>query len=127
VRLARRLIRQFLIGGSRSATIASNYLVAYWMTKGAIEMLGRTMASILGPRSITVNTVTPGITDTDLVAEDMRRPGVRGTTERMTALGRLSEPDDIAAVVAFLASDDGGWITGALIDASGGMWLGPRI
>jgi 3-oxoacyl-[acyl-carrier protein] reductase len=85
------------------------------------------MANILGPRGITVNTVTPGITDAGLVAEDMRRPGVREATERMTALGRLGEPDDIAAVVAFLASDDGGRITGAVIDASGGMWLGPGI
>lgn len=127
MRLAQQLIRQLLIGGSRSATIASNYLVAYSVTKGAIEVLGRTMANILGPRGITVNTVTPGITGTGLVAEDMRRPGVREATERMTALGRLSELDDIAAVVAFLGSDDGGWITGAVFDASGGMWLGLRI
>jgi len=68
VRLAQQLIRQLLIGGSRSATIASNYLVAYSVTEGAIEVLGRTMAGILGPRGITVNTVTPGITGTDLVA-----------------------------------------------------------
>jgi NAD(P)-dependent dehydrogenase (short-subunit alcohol dehydrogenase family) len=53
-------------------------------------------------------------------------PEIEAATANATALGRIGRPADIADAVAFLASDDARWITGAVLDASGGMWLGPR-
>lgn len=72
----------------------------------------------LGPRGITVNTVSPGFTETDMLSED---PGYRAMARSMSALGRLGMAADIANVVAFLAGPDGGWITGQNIQAGGGV------
>ncbi|MFD1660302.1 SDR family oxidoreductase [Streptomyces caeni] len=96
--------------------------IAYAMTKGAVEMLALHFAKHLGPRNITVNSVAPGITRNS-------NPlfGIPEAVEQMAALSafnRVGEPQDVADVVAFLASDDARWITGAFIDASGGTLLG---
>jgi NAD(P)-dependent dehydrogenase (short-subunit alcohol dehydrogenase family) len=97
--------------------------IAYGMSKAAINSFSTSLAAGLGQRGITVNAVAPGATDTvfiDAVTSDPARlAGIVGGT----ALGRLGHPRDIAGVVAFLASDDGGWITGQVIEASGGMHL----
>jgi NAD(P)-dependent dehydrogenase (short-subunit alcohol dehydrogenase family) len=92
------------------------------MSKGAIEQLTLHLARHLAPREITVNTVTPGITDNGL--EFFRIPEVREQTSQSSAFKRLGEPKDIASVVAFIATDEARWITGAFIDASGGSLLG---
>ncbi|MFQ6330896.1 SDR family oxidoreductase [Nocardia sp. CWNU-33] len=84
--------------------------VAYAMSKGAIDVLGRTLAVELGPRGITVNTVAPRATETDATAAIV---DVTATVGPMTAPGR---PADIADVVAFLASGDAGWISADSID-----------
>ncbi|MFC4114911.1 SDR family NAD(P)-dependent oxidoreductase [Nonomuraea zeae] len=102
--------------------------LVYSMTKGALDTLGFSLAPILGPRNITVNTVSPGVTETDMNAwlrEDHDGSAERGVTE-VTALGRIGRPDDIAAVVALLTRADSHWITGQVLDASGGYFLGPR-
>lgn len=96
--------------------------VAYAMTKAAVEMIGLHFARHLGPRRITVNTVAPGVTDNG--SEMLRIPDIRAAMAATTAFGRIGEPADIGDVVAFLASDDARWITGAVIDASGGTLLG---
>jgi NAD(P)-dependent dehydrogenase (short-subunit alcohol dehydrogenase family) len=57
----------------------------------------------------------------------MGDPEVQAATASATALGRVGQPADIADAVAFLASDDARWITGQLLDVTGGMWLGPRM
>ncbi|HEV7963366.1 MAG TPA: SDR family oxidoreductase [Actinoplanes sp.] len=101
--------------------------VAYAMTKGAIDVLGRTLANDVGRRGITVNTVAPGVTDTDTNAWMRDLPEAKAGVAGATALGRIGQPADIADAVAFLASGDGRWVTGHLLDATGGMFLGPRI
>jgi NAD(P)-dependent dehydrogenase (short-subunit alcohol dehydrogenase family) len=95
------------------------------MAKGAIETMSRTLAQALGGRGITVNTVTPGVTDTDMAGWLHSGPGIEASVTATVALGRIGRPADIADTVAFLASDDARWITGVAIDASGGQWLGP--
>jgi NAD(P)-dependent dehydrogenase (short-subunit alcohol dehydrogenase family) len=96
------------------------------MTKGALNVLTRSLANTLGARSITVNAVSPGVTDTDMNAwlheSDDAIPGIA----EMIALNRVGQPVDIADAVAFFASDDSRWVTGQNLDVNGGLWLGPR-
>ncbi len=96
--------------------------VAYAMTKGAVEMIGLHFAKHLGPRGITVNSVAPGITRNDNPLFDV--PEAVEFMKGLTAFGRIGEPADVADIVAFLASDDARWMTGAFVDASGGTLLG---
>ncbi|MCQ8193767.1 SDR family NAD(P)-dependent oxidoreductase [Streptomyces rugosispiralis] len=99
--------------------------VAYTMAKAAVVAMNRTLAHLLGERGITVNTVAPGAVDTDLTAAERReQPETRQVIIDMTALGRIGTPADVADVVAFLASDDARWVTGQLIEVSGGLFLG---
>jgi len=99
--------------------------LAYSMTKGAVNTLGRTLAIAVGARGITVNTVAPGITETGKLAFLHEHPEIEAGTKASTALGRFGFPDDIAEVVAFLVSHDARWVTGQLLDVSGGLFLGP--
>ncbi|WP_433333349.1 SDR family oxidoreductase [Spirillospora sp. CA-294931] len=99
--------------------------ITYTMTKGALDAMGRVLANQLGARNITVNTVAPGLTRTDLT-EWLDDPEITAAVERATALGRIGDPADIADTVAFLASHDARWITAHVLDATGGLWLGPR-
>jgi 3-oxoacyl-[acyl-carrier protein] reductase len=93
----------------------------YAASKAAGEQLVRALAQELGPRQITVNSVLPGATRTDMSARRDRSTGDDEEIAARTALRRLGEPDDIADVVAFLASDAARWITGQAIHASGGL------
>ena len=97
--------------------------IAYAMTKAAQNSFTASLAAGLGPRGITVNGVAPGATDTDFIAALMARPDLVKFYSAKATLGRIGTPQDIASVVAFLASEDGGWITGQIIEASGGMHL----
>ena len=112
---------------SADARIAITRELAYSMAKGAINVLSRTLAHAVGGRGITVNTVAPGITDTERNAWIHTGPEMEARTASASALNRIGQPSDIADIVAFLASDDARWITGDLIDATGGTFLGPRI
>ena len=98
--------------------------LAYAMTKGALNVLTRALAKQLAPRGITVNAVAPGIIETEFHAGWLDDPRAREFAASVAALGRIGQPEDIADVVAFLASSDARWVTGALIDASGGSVLG---
>ncbi|WP_440073390.1 SDR family NAD(P)-dependent oxidoreductase [Streptosporangium sp. OZ121] len=111
---------------SASTRVATPFQTSYAMTKGAVETMSFTLANALGARGITVNTVTPGATLTDLNASLLEDPGVEEFMSGLTALGRIGLPADIADAVAFLASHDGRWVTGHVLDVSGGMCLGPR-
>lgn len=97
-------------------------MAAYAPGKAGLEALSRLLAVHVGSRQITVNSVMPGATATDMniVARD---PVASQAVAATIALGRVGQPDDIAKVVAFLASDAGGWVTGQQIDASGGQRL----
>ncbi|MFD6877805.1 MULTISPECIES: SDR family oxidoreductase [unclassified Streptomyces] len=96
--------------------------IAYAMSKGALEQLALHFAKALGPRRITINSVAPGITRNDNPVFD-----VPEAVEQMAALStfnRVGEPEDVADVVAFLATDEARWITGSFVDATGGTLLG---
>ena len=92
----------------------------YVGSKGATEQFAAVAAKELGPRGITVNTVSPGATDTDLL-RSTNPPEALARISATTPLGRLGEPADIADVVGFLAGPDGRWITGQNIRAGGGL------
>ncbi len=92
----------------------------YAATKGAMEALTRGWAQDLGARRITVNAVAPGATVTDMMEQGLPSEMLPIIVEK-TALKRLGKPEDIAAAVAFLASSDGAWITGRVIDCDGGL------
>jgi NAD(P)-dependent dehydrogenase (short-subunit alcohol dehydrogenase family) len=118
--------------GGRVINISSNTtravhpeVIAYAMAKGALDVFSKTLAQHLGRRRITVNSVLPGPTATEeflKMAES--NPGFVEHAKSQSALGRLGTPSDIADIVAFLASDQSGWVTGQLIDATGGTLLG---
>jgi 3-oxoacyl-[acyl-carrier protein] reductase len=91
----------------------------YSASKAAVEMLTRVLAAELGPRGITVNAVLPGMTDTEMLRQAVP-PEALEAYVRQTPLGRLGTPEDIADVVAFLASEQARWITGETIGANGG-------
>ncbi|MFD3996219.1 SDR family NAD(P)-dependent oxidoreductase [Streptomyces sp. NPDC058583] len=121
-------------GGGRIITISSVATrmanpaqTSFAMTKAAVETMSRTLAAQLGPRGITVNAVAPGATRTPANGAVFDVPGLAEQIAGMTALDRLGGPDDVAEVVAFLASDAARWITGQVVDASGGLFLGPRV
>lgn len=95
-------------------------IVPYLVSKGALEQLTIGAAVELGARGITVNTVSPGATDTDLLRGTNPAEAL-ATIPAMTPLGRLGTPADIAAVVAFLSGEEGRWITGQNIRATGGL------
>jgi 3-oxoacyl-[acyl-carrier protein] reductase len=99
--------------------------VVYAMTKGALNVLTRSLAQTQGPRGITVNTVSPGITETEMNAWLTESPEDARRVAAMTALGRHGQPADIADAVAFFASDDGRWVTGQTLEVNGGLLLGP--
>ncbi|MEO6329018.1 MAG: SDR family oxidoreductase, partial [Ginsengibacter sp.] len=96
----------------------------YASAKGAIETFSRYLAKETGARGITVNVVAPGPVETDF-----NNGGNRDIPERkkflasQTALGRVGVPKDIGGIIAFLCSEDGGWITGQRIEVSGGINL----
>jgi 3-oxoacyl-[acyl-carrier protein] reductase len=92
----------------------------YAASKAALETITRSIAAEVGAKGITVNAVSPGITQTDMLAENIPE-AIQQRMIANTALGRLGTPEDIADVVAFLVSDDARWITGQVIGASGGL------
>ncbi|MGW4150193.1 SDR family NAD(P)-dependent oxidoreductase [Streptomyces albogriseolus] len=114
-----------IVNVSSGATrIALTDIIAYAMTKGAIDAFSLTLAKALGGRGITVNSVAPGIIDTDINASWLRgNEAAERSAAELSALGRVGRPEDVADVVAFLASDDARWVTGQVLDATGGSQL----
>lgn len=119
--LVREFGRRFcgVPGSGRIVALTSDATVAnlpYGASKGALDRIVIAAARELSGRGITANVVNPGPVDTGWMSEDLR-----GSVLAQTPLGRLAEPDDIAGLVAFLCSPDGGWVNGQLIHADGGL------
>jgi 3-oxoacyl-[acyl-carrier protein] reductase len=110
----------FLSSLAARAVVGS--IPAYAATKGAIDTMVKHFASALGGRGIRVNAVAPGVVETDMSSFAKTEAG-RDYTLGLQALKRLAQPDDIAGVVTFLASDDARWITGDTIHVDGGSKL----
>lgn len=92
----------------------------YSATKAAVEQLTRVFAKEVGRRAITVNSISPGPTNTDLFTKGKTEETIKHLAS-MAALGRIGEPDDIARVVLFLVSDEAAWITAQNIGVNGGF------
>jgi len=113
-------------GYGRIVNIASNAffagtpnMSAYIAAKGGVVGLTRALATELGPYGITVNAVSPGLTASEGVLASPHKDSM-GFVETLQALKRTGTPDDIAPVVAFLASDAAAWVTGAIYNVDGG-------
>src|ERR1700688_4843333 len=104
------------------AGLENPFILAYASTKGAIETLVKHWAAILGPSGIRVNAVAPGVIDTEMSNFTKTEAG-REVALKMQALKRIGKPEDIADVVAFVASEGARWITGARIPVDGGSKL----
>jgi 3-oxoacyl-[acyl-carrier protein] reductase len=109
-----------------SSVVADNHFpgaTAYAITKGAIDTLTRYLAGELGERGIRVNAIAPGAIDTDMAIDFIGTDEGKEAAKSMQALKRIGEPDDIAGVAGFLAGPDSGWVTGQVIEVSGGTRL----
>ncbi len=113
-----RIINISSVVGSMGNIGQSNYAA----TKAGIEGFSRSLARELGSRSITVNSVAPGFIDTDMTKELAEEH--KALMLSQIPLARLGQPEEIAAVVALLASDAGAYITGETIHVNGGMYMG---
>ncbi|MBV9384352.1 MAG: SDR family oxidoreductase [Streptosporangiaceae bacterium] len=110
--------RIITISSSTTALMLPGYAV-YDSTKGAVEQLSHILSKEFGPRRITLNVVSPGATETETYRTGKSEQFLAGL-EAMSAFGRLGRPAEIAAVVAFLASDAAGWVTAQNIRVNGG-------
>jgi len=106
---------------SSAVRLTDRDTIAYNMSKVAVEMFTRTLAKDLGPRGITVNSVAPGFTETDVNAEILNDPERKAHIEGLTRLGRFGTVADIADFIHALAGPAGRWVTGQNIEASGGF------
>jgi 3-oxoacyl-[acyl-carrier protein] reductase len=108
--------------GSTASHLTPPATAVYTATKGAVDAVTRVLAKELGPKKIRVNSINPGLVET----EGVHAAGVIGSdfqkqAESQTPLGRIAQPEDIAPVAVFLASEDSGWLTGETVLASGGL------
>jgi 3-oxoacyl-[acyl-carrier protein] reductase len=106
---------------STAARLASPDFAAYCVTKGALDTFVKVFAKELAPRRITVNAVSPGYTRTDQVAAVVSDPAKAKALADSTLFGRLGEPEDLGDFVRSLCTDAGRWVTGQLIEVSGGF------
>ncbi|MFJ8261194.1 SDR family oxidoreductase [Rummeliibacillus sp. NPDC094406] len=97
--------------------------IAYGLSKGALNTMTLPLAKHLGERGITINTIMPGYTKTDINTKLLYDPEIRNFATKSSVFGRIGQVEDIADAVAFLASSDSRWITGQILDVSGGFRL----
>jgi NAD(P)-dependent dehydrogenase (short-subunit alcohol dehydrogenase family) len=122
---ARLLVEQarggrIVFTGSIDGLIGEPDSASYCSSKGAVVSMARAAALDLAPYGITVNCVCPGCIETPLTKPLLDDPALRRELLAAHPLGRLGQPDDVAAAVAFLVSDDAGWITGVALPVDGG-------
>lgn len=108
--------------GSTITSVAPPATVVYAATKGAVDTITHVLAKELGPRKIRVNSINPGVVETEgvhalgILGSDFEKDAVA-----QTPLGRIGQPSDIAPAVGFLASPDSAWITGEILQVAGGL------
>lgn len=107
---------------SMAAKLGTPGEAAYAASKAAVVALSRIAAMEFGPHGVTVNAVCPGYVLTEMGADTRTEEQVAAWTAK-SPLGRLGDPDDVASAVAFLASDDGSYMTGQAINVTGGMCM----
>lgn len=104
------------------ATLAPPHTSVYSGTKAAVDAITRSLAQELGPRRVRVNSINPGMVETEgAQAAGITDSDMRKHTETSTPLGRIGKPNDIAPAAVFLASDESSWITGETLYISGGL------
>ena len=106
---------------SVSGLVGTPNRAAYAASKGAMDAATRSLAVELGPLGVRVNAVAPGVVDTALWARNKQVPGVVDAVNALTPLRRWAQPEDIADVIVFLASDEARFVTGQTISPDGGM------
>jgi 3-oxoacyl-[acyl-carrier protein] reductase len=108
--------------GSTASQITPPGTAVYTATKGAVDAITHVLAKELGPKNIRVNSINPGLVDTEGVqSQGFLESDFFKQFEAQTPLGRIAQPEDIAPVAVFLASQDSGWLTGETVLASGGL------
>ncbi len=125
--VARHMVEQGIHGRIISVSSFASYVggiiqAHYCASKAGVNLLMRSMATALGPHGITCNSVLPGTVLTDMNSMFLSDPDHRRETIEHIPLGRLGEPEDIAGVVAFLASEDAGYMSGAELLVDGGAF-----
>jgi len=107
---------------STTTSITPPGTAVYTGTKGAVDAITRTLAKELAPRRIRVNSINPGMVETEgVISAGYNQGEFRNSVESQTPLGRLGQPDDIAPTAVFFASDDSKWITGEILRVAGGL------
>ncbi|WP_077145711.1 SDR family NAD(P)-dependent oxidoreductase [Sphingopyxis sp. KK2] len=109
--------------GSMSGKVGQPFAASYAMTKRAIQSLTFSTALAVAKRQITCNCIAPGAVATEFIAALRAQEGWDAATAKHTPMGRLGEPEDIAGAVMMLLGDDARWVTGQVIEASGGLAL----
>jgi 2-hydroxycyclohexanecarboxyl-CoA dehydrogenase len=105
--------------GSDAGKLGEGRMAVYSATKGGVIAFSKALAAELGRHGVRVNAVCPGVTQTPMIAA--WTPEQREKAARLYPLRLLGEPDDIAGVIAFLASDQAGWLTGQALSVNGGF------
>lgn len=104
------------------ATLAPPQSAVYSATKGAVDVITRVLAKELGPRKIRVNSINPGMVETEGThSQGITTSDMRTATEKQTPLGRIGQPQDIAPAAVYLASAESGWMTGETLTIAGGV------
>ncbi len=108
--------------GSTASAVTPPTTAVYTATKGAVDAVTHVLAKELGPKKIRVNSINPGMVETEGVhASGFIGSDFQKQFEAQTPLGRIAQPEDIAPIAVFLASQDSGWLTGETMLASGGL------
>lgn len=109
--------------GSLGGRSALPPFAAYAATKRALQSLTMSTAAVVASRGITCNLVAPGAVDTEFNTALLEKPGWAEATAKLTPMKRLGLPDDISGAVMMLCRDEAHWVTGQIIEASGGLFL----